>query len=135
MSPRAKHNEVSADLIPLTIRVPLSCVRSSERSLGNKISILKSVLPITLKGRDCLLECFVDVAAVERAETALHKAESRLLTLYEATDDAIMLLYKKGFFDCNDATVRIFGCAVSSATGNPEEPDWWRIYTCCGSIR
>ncbi len=47
----------------------------------------------------------------KQAEEALEKSELRLLTLYEATDDAVMLLDEKGlFFDCNDATLRIFGC-------------------------
>jgi PAS domain S-box-containing protein len=37
-------------------------------------------------------------------------SESRFRTLFESSSDAVMLLDEKGFFDCNGATVRIFGC-------------------------
>jgi PAS domain S-box-containing protein len=44
------------------------------------------------------------------AETALLRSETRFRTLYESSCDALMLLDENGFFDCNEATVRIFGC-------------------------
>jgi PAS domain S-box-containing protein len=46
-----------------------------------------------------------------RAEAALRESEDKFRTLYESTSDAVMLLDEKGFFDCNAATLRIFGCA------------------------
>ena len=42
---------------------------------------------------------------------ALRKqAEGKFKTLYESSGDAIMMLDEKGFFDCNEATVKLFGC-------------------------
>ena len=38
------------------------------------------------------------------------QAEEKLITLYELSGDAIMMLDEKGFFDCNEATVKLFGC-------------------------
>jgi PAS domain S-box-containing protein len=35
---------------------------------------------------------------------------TKFRTLYDSSSDAVMLLDEKGFFDCNDSTVRIFGC-------------------------
>jgi len=40
----------------------------------------------------------------------LHRSETKFRTLYDSSSDAVMLLDEKGFFDCNNATVRIFGC-------------------------
>jgi len=47
----------------------------------------------------------------ESAE-ALRRSETRFHTLYDSTRDAVMLLDTKGFFDCNPATLTMFGCAT-----------------------
>ncbi len=64
-------------------------------------------------------------------EEALHRSEIRLRTLYDSTSDAVMLLDKKGFFDCNKATLAMFGCATREEfcrkhpadLSPPEQPD------------
>lgn len=42
--------------------------------------------------------------------TQYKQAELKYQTLYESSSDAVMMLDEKGFFDCNEATVKIFGC-------------------------
>ncbi len=49
-------------------------------------------------------------AQYESAE-ALHRSETKFHTLFDSTRDAVMLLDAKGFFDCNPATLTVFGCA------------------------
>jgi PAS domain S-box-containing protein len=44
------------------------------------------------------------------AEEALRRSETRFRTLYETTSDAVMLSTEEGFFDCNPATLAMFGC-------------------------
>ncbi len=39
----------------------------------------------------------------------LRDSEAKYHTLYESSSDAIMMLDEKGFFDCNSATLRMFG--------------------------
>jgi PAS domain S-box-containing protein len=39
----------------------------------------------------------------------LRENEEKYRTLFDSSSDAIMLLDEEGFFDCNDATLRIFG--------------------------
>lgn len=46
------------------------------------------------------------------AETALRRSETKFRTLYDSSGDAVMLLNAKGFFDCNQAALAIFGCAT-----------------------
>jgi len=53
-----------------------------------------------------------DVTERRAAEESLQKSETRLRTLYDSTSDAVMLLDEKGFFDCNLATLQMFGCAT-----------------------
>ncbi len=49
-------------------------------------------------------------AQYESAE-ALRRSETKFHTLFDSTRDAVMLLDTKGFFDCNPATLAMFGCA------------------------
>jgi len=51
-----------------------------------------------------------DITQRKNAEDTLHKSETKLRTLYESTSDAVMLLDEKGFFDCNNAALQMFGC-------------------------
>ena len=53
-----------------------------------------------------------DITERKQASKALHQSEMRLRTLYDSTSDAVMLLDEKGFFDCNKATLAMFGCAT-----------------------
>ncbi len=93
-------------------------------STGESVKILKSVISTTLKGRPCLVESFMDIRSLKEAEEALRKevltrkqaeeelrkSELKFRTLYEATSDAVMLLVNGRFIDCNDASIRMFGC-------------------------
>ncbi len=63
-----------------------------------------SGMPIRMTGTSA------DVSARKAAEEALHKSETKLRTLYDSTSDAVMLLGETGFFDCNTATLTLFGC-------------------------
>lgn len=42
--------------------------------------------------------------------TQYNRAELKYRTLYEASNDAVMLLNEKGFCDCNEAALKIFAC-------------------------
>jgi PAS domain S-box-containing protein len=53
-----------------------------------------------------------DITERNQVTEALHQSETKLRTLYESTSDAVMLLDEKGFFDCNKATLAMFGCAT-----------------------
>lgn len=44
-----------------------------------------------------------------KAEQALRESELRFRTIYESSNDAIMLLDEHGFFDCNTRTLELFG--------------------------
>ena len=46
----------------------------------------------------------------QRAQASLARSEAQFRGLYESSRDAVMMLDEEGFFDCNDATVKMFGC-------------------------
>ena len=51
-----------------------------------------------------------DITARKRAEAALADSELKYRRVFEASNDAIMLLDSERFFDCNEAALRVFGC-------------------------
>jgi PAS domain S-box-containing protein len=53
-----------------------------------------------------------ELAERKRTEEALRRSKTKFRTLYDSTSDAVMLLDEKGFFDCNQATLTMFGCAT-----------------------
>jgi len=52
---------------------------------------------------------FHDITKRKKMEERLQESEEKFHALYESATDAIMLLDENGFFDCNAATLKIFG--------------------------
>jgi diguanylate cyclase (GGDEF)-like protein/PAS domain S-box-containing protein len=50
------------------------------------------------------------LTALETAEATTRESEEKFRTIFETSNDAIMLLDKKGFIDCNDTTLKTFAC-------------------------
>ncbi|MFH1687055.1 MAG: PAS domain S-box protein [bacterium] len=51
-----------------------------------------------------------DITQRRLAEASMRESEEKFRTLFEASADAVMLLDESGFFDCNAATLQMFGC-------------------------
>lgn len=66
------------------------------RSDGTAIPVMKTVQHITQNGRAYLLETFVDISALERAQQALKDSESRYRTIFMNTGTASVMLGKRG---------------------------------------
>ena len=56
---------------------------------GTRVPILKTVAPIKLKGKDYLLESFIDVTERKKAEEAIAESEKRYRLLAENASDVI----------------------------------------------
>jgi PAS domain S-box-containing protein len=80
-----------------------------QHASGIDISIVGG-LAITM-GTFVILGLAIVAAYVNRQRQTLQATEDRYHTLYNSSSDAVMLLNDQGFFDCNPATVALFGCA------------------------
>lgn len=58
------------------------------RADGTKCDILKTVVPITLKNRNYMLESFFDISVIKAATEALQKSEAELQKAKEAAESA-----------------------------------------------
>ncbi len=57
---------------------------------------------------------FKDITQKRKGLEALRKSEESFRSLFESSRDAIMLLDRKGFFDCNKATLDLFQCETKA---------------------
>ena len=96
------------DGTPVYLRIS-SIVYKGDR--GNILGITGTAIDIS--------DAYVELRLRKRAEAqktqliaSLQESERKFRSLYEATSDAVMLLDEQGFFDCNLATLKIFGCQV-----------------------
>ena len=53
---------------------------------------------------------FEDITDRKLAEDKLRESEEKYQTTFNSSMDALMLLDEKGFFECNKATLGLFGC-------------------------
>ncbi|XZN94991.1 MAG: PAS domain S-box protein [Microcoleus sp.] len=98
---------------------------SSDRETSQEIEIeingsLRNYLIVAQKYHQgtAAVSVGIDITDRKRAEAqktkliaSLQESEHKFRSLYEATSDAVMLLNEEMFFDCNFATLKIFGCS------------------------
>ena len=89
-----------------------------------------SATPIRLKGRNYLLGTFHDISEHKHVLQALRDNEHKYRTLFESADDAILLMDRDRFIDCNARTLTLFGCTREQIIGEapyrfspPTQPD------------
>jgi len=98
-------------------------VDRSERVLlkpdGTRIPILKSVVPIKLKGEDYLLESFIDITDRKRAEEELRIASLYARNLIETSLDPLLTISADGkIMDVNKTTEQVTGVSREKLIGS-----------------
>ena len=81
------------------------------RKDGTEFLVQLSLSSLELNGKWHAVGILRDVTAQKELEEALRKSEVKFRSLFDSTVDAVMLLDEKGFFDCNEATLRMLGCS------------------------
>jgi PAS domain S-box-containing protein len=94
----------------------------SERTLlgptGHARPILKSVISLTLGGRECLVESFVDITVRKKAEDALQAQTAKLRAMITGMDAGVVFADAKGIInEVNQGFCRIVGMAKEKILG------------------
>lgn len=76
---------------------------------GRKIPYYFTGRRTSVGGAAHLVGLGIDISARRRAEDLLKEQEAKLRSVFEGSNDAIMLLTDKCFFDCNERTLEMFG--------------------------
>ena len=75
-------------------------VNASERTLltaqGEELPIIKSVVRTNIGSQDCLVESFVNITELKRAEKALQESKANLTGIIESTADGILAVDRRG---------------------------------------
>ncbi|HOP48713.1 MAG TPA: PAS domain S-box protein [Desulfobacteraceae bacterium] len=79
---------------------------------------LNAVL-IDWKGKPASLNFIRDITERRNAEKALLESETRFRTIFEHANDAILLMDKNIFIDCNEKTLKMFGCTREQIIRQP----------------
>jgi len=65
-----------------------------------------------------------DITERRKAEAALQESEEKFRIIFETSRDAIMLLDRQGFFDCNQACLDIYGCTSKEQFVSKHPGEW-----------
>jgi two-component system sensor histidine kinase/response regulator len=108
------------------IRDPASNTESQEllRADGTRLPILKTAVPIVLGDRRYTIVSFTDMSERVKADLRIRESEEKFRTIFESSNDAIMLMDDERFFDCNASTLKMFGCATRSEFYGSTPADW-----------
>jgi diguanylate cyclase (GGDEF)-like protein/PAS domain S-box-containing protein len=77
---------------------------------GTPITVEVMLTPIDIGGERLIHVLWRDLTARLKVEKALKKSQSMLHVFQETNRDAWMTVSEKGFLDCNEATLELFGC-------------------------
>lgn len=77
---------------------------------GDEIPVLKRAKLIELDGHSLILESFVDISDLRKAQEAVNRSEAKFRALFESSRDAVMILDQDRYVECNQAALGIFGC-------------------------
>jgi PAS domain S-box-containing protein len=81
-----------------------------ELSVGEKTFFSKSYVIRDAQSKPLYaMHLFSDITERKQAEDSLNILAAKYHTVFELSTDAIMLLNEKGFFDCNEAALQMFG--------------------------
>jgi PAS domain S-box-containing protein len=97
-------------------------VDNAERTIitgdGSTISVIKYVVPITLNGRDCLLETFIDNTARKQVEEELRRSTELITGILQASPVGVYQLDTLGkFIFVNDMFSKITGYSLEQVNG------------------
>ena len=97
-------------------------VDNAERTIstgdGSTISVIRYVVPITLNGRDCLLETFIDNTARKQVEEELRRSTELITGILQASPVGVYQLDPLGkFIFVNDMFSKITGYPFEEVNG------------------
>jgi len=92
--------------------------RAILRRDGSQVSIMTSVQPIRIQGREKLLETFVDITDRRRAEEAIRQSRELLTTILDAIPVPVFYKDSQGvYLGCNTAFAQFLGMPKEAVVG------------------
>ncbi|MEW6527953.1 MAG: PAS domain S-box protein [Spirochaetota bacterium] len=83
------------------------------------VEVHSSVLPDSEGKPQAFISIIRDITGRIQAEKELKESESKYRTLFNSANDAIFIMDKEIFIDCNYKTLEMFGCTQEQIIGTP----------------
>jgi PAS domain S-box-containing protein len=111
------HVQLDVEQVRRLLRGELAVYRTEKRYIARSGKELWGQVQVTVvRNADGAFRYFLaivgNITERKQAEQELRRSETKFRTLYDLNSDAVMLLDEKSFFDCNPATLAMFGCAT-----------------------
>jgi len=84
-----------------------------------RVSVNMHVGLVNYRGTTASMGTVKDITERKRAEETLQEREERYRTLFQTANDAIFLMEGEQFIDCNETTLKMFGCTREQIIGQP----------------
>jgi PAS domain S-box-containing protein len=112
-----EHAQQDVEQVRRLLRGELAVYRTEKRYVAKSgKEMWGQVQVVVVRNADGTFHYFLaiitNIAERKQAEQELRRSETKFRTLYDLNSDAVMLLDEKNFFDCNPATLAMFGCAT-----------------------
>jgi PAS domain S-box-containing protein len=124
-------------LSAIMIWLPLYWLDGYVKAFTAIVSVIAAVLMFRIIPKALQLPSAAQLQAeIDRrivVEEALRLSETKFRTLYNSTSDALMLLNEQGFFDCNPATLSMFGCTDKRVMLSKYPADFSPAKQACGA--
>jgi len=116
-----KHKAISNMSNTLKTGYAVGNIYTIKNKKGKKITIEvhSSLLPDSEGKPQAFISIIRDISERIKSEKELQEREERYRTLFESANDAIFLMDKDIFIDCNQKTLEMFGCTREQIIGTP----------------
>ncbi|MFW6055271.1 MAG: PAS domain S-box protein [Thermodesulfobacteriota bacterium] len=97
---------------------------------GEEVHILKTVVPLTIRGQECLVESFVDISELKQAEQKLGNANQELENLFSSVSSILIQITPSGRITrWNTQAAAVFGLQDAEVQGKSlfEVPIYWDL--------
>ncbi len=89
------------------------------RKDGQPVPVYKTALPLEIDGQDVIIEAFMDITPLKKAENALRESKDRLRTVMETIVDPVVVYDDQGKVTyLNPAFTNVFGWSSDELLGN-----------------
>jgi PAS domain S-box-containing protein len=91
--------------------------------VGTPLRVEVMLAPIDWDGGPALLYIWRDMSEHEKMLNDLQASEAKFRTLFESSNDAVLLRNAQGYFDCNRKALELFGCSSAADLGSRDPAD------------
>ncbi len=81
-----------------------------KKQSGEEIYSIVILTPFIIQGKTIIHTAWIDITKRKKAEKTLIESQKKYKSIFEGTNEAVILLAENRIIDCNQRTLEMFGC-------------------------